>query len=75
MGAEVWLLEVRLYRGEVGQGGIRSSRRWRLSEVRKLFASEGADIVHMSTTHFGAYMTGELDKWGRVVKQVGIKAQ
>ena len=44
-------------------------------EVQKLFASEGADIVHMSTAQFGAYMTSETDKWGRVVKQAGIKAQ
>ena len=44
-------------------------------EVQKLFASEGADIVHMSTAQFGAYMTSEIDKWGRVVKQAGIKAQ
>ena len=44
-------------------------------EVQKLFASEGADIVHMSTAQFGAYMTSEIDKWGRVVKQAAIKAQ
>jgi hypothetical protein len=24
---------------------------------------------------FGAYMTSEIGKWGRVVKQAGIKAQ
>jgi len=45
------------------------------SEVQKLFAAEGADVVHMSTAQFGAYMTSEIDKWGRVVKQAGIKAQ
>jgi len=44
-------------------------------EVQKLFASEGADIVQMSTAQFGAYMASEVDKWGRVVKQAGIKAQ
>jgi tripartite-type tricarboxylate transporter receptor subunit TctC len=44
-------------------------------EVRKLFADEGADVVHMSSAQFGAYMTSEIDKWGRVVKQAGIKAQ
>ena len=44
-------------------------------EVRKLFADEGADVVHMSVAQFGAYMTSETDKWGRVVKQAGIKAQ
>ena len=44
-------------------------------EVQKLFASEGADIVQMSTAQFGAYMTTRSSKWGRVVKQAGIKAQ
>jgi tripartite-type tricarboxylate transporter receptor subunit TctC len=44
-------------------------------EVRKLFADEGADVVHMSAAQFGAYMMSETDKWGRVVKQAGIKAQ
>ena len=44
-------------------------------EVQKLFASEGADIVHMSTAQFGAYIASEIEKWGRVVKQAGIKAQ
>jgi tripartite-type tricarboxylate transporter receptor subunit TctC len=44
-------------------------------EVQKLFASEGADVVHMSTAQFGAYMVAETEKWGRVVKQAGIKAQ
>ena len=29
----------------------------------------------MSTAQFGAYMANEIEKWGRVVKQAGIKAQ
>ena len=45
------------------------------AEVQKLFADEGADIVHMSASEFGAYSASEIDKWGRVVKQAGIKAQ
>ena len=44
-------------------------------EVQKLFASEGADIVHMSTAEFSAYTAREIEKWGRVVKTAGIKAQ
>ena len=44
-------------------------------EVQKLFAAEGADIVQMSAAQFGAYMASETAKWGRVVKQAGIKAQ
>jgi hypothetical protein len=44
-------------------------------EVQKLFAAQGADIVPMSTAEFGAFSAGEIVKWGRVVKQAGIKAQ
>jgi tripartite-type tricarboxylate transporter receptor subunit TctC len=44
-------------------------------EVQKLFAAEGADIVYMSSAQFAAYSADEIVKWGRVVKQAGIKAQ
>jgi tripartite-type tricarboxylate transporter receptor subunit TctC len=44
-------------------------------EVQKQFASQGADIVHMSTAEFGAFSASEIVKWGRVVKTAGIKAQ
>jgi tripartite-type tricarboxylate transporter receptor subunit TctC len=44
-------------------------------EVQKLFAAEGADIVYMTSAEFGAYSADEIVKWGRVVKQAGIKAQ
>jgi len=33
------------------------------------------DIVQMSTAQFSAYSADEIVKWGRVVKQAGIKAQ
>jgi tripartite-type tricarboxylate transporter receptor subunit TctC len=46
-----------------------------MPEVQKLFAAEGADIVQMSTAQFSAYSADEIVKWGRVVKQAGIKAQ
>jgi tripartite-type tricarboxylate transporter receptor subunit TctC len=44
-------------------------------EVQKQFASEGAEIVKMSSTDFGAFMVKEMNKWERVVKQGGIKAE
>jgi len=44
-------------------------------EVQKQFASEGAEIVKMSPTDFGAFMVKEMNKWERVVKQGGIKAE
>ncbi len=45
------------------------------AEVGKQFASEGASVVKMSTPEFGKFMVSEMNKWERVVKQGGIKAQ
>jgi tripartite-type tricarboxylate transporter receptor subunit TctC len=45
------------------------------AEVGKQFASEGATVVKMSTPEFGKFMISEMNKWERVVKQGGIKAQ
>jgi tripartite-type tricarboxylate transporter receptor subunit TctC len=44
-------------------------------EMQKQFTAEGADVVRMSPTEFAAYLASELAKWGRVVKEAGIKAQ
>jgi len=44
-------------------------------EVQKQFSSEGAEIVRMSSAEFGDFMVNELAKWGRVIKEAGIKAQ
>jgi tripartite-type tricarboxylate transporter receptor subunit TctC len=46
-----------------------------MPDVQKQFASQGADIVHMSAAEFGAFSASEIVKWGRVVKTAGIKAQ
>jgi len=45
------------------------------TETQKRLESEGADIVRMSPDEFGAFMVREMDKWGKVVKESGIKAQ
>jgi tripartite-type tricarboxylate transporter receptor subunit TctC len=45
------------------------------AEVQKQFASEGAEIVRMSSAEFGTFMEKEMAKWGRVVKEGGIKAE
>ena len=39
------------------------------------FAREGAEVVKMSQAAFGKYMQTELEKWGKVVKESGMKAQ
>ena len=43
--------------------------------VTKQFASEGAEVVRMSTPQFGQFMVSEMNKWERVVKEGGIKAE
>jgi tripartite-type tricarboxylate transporter receptor subunit TctC len=44
-------------------------------EMQKQFANDGADIVRMSSAEFGTLIGTELTKWGRVVKESGIKAE
>jgi tripartite-type tricarboxylate transporter receptor subunit TctC len=44
-------------------------------ETQKQFAAEGAEVVRMTPAQFGAFMADELVKWGRVVKESGIKAE
>jgi len=44
-------------------------------EVQKQFASEGASVVKMTTAEFGQHMVKEMNKWERVVKEGGIKAE
>jgi tripartite-type tricarboxylate transporter receptor subunit TctC len=45
------------------------------SEIQKQIASDGSEIMRMSPAEFATYMDNEMAKWGRVVKQAGIKAQ
>jgi tripartite-type tricarboxylate transporter receptor subunit TctC len=44
-------------------------------DLQKQFATEGADVIRMSSAEFGAYMVSEMKKWERVVKEGGIKAE
>jgi tripartite-type tricarboxylate transporter receptor subunit TctC len=44
-------------------------------EALKQFANEGADVMRMSSVEFGKFIASETAKWGRVVKEAGIKAQ
>ena len=43
--------------------------------VQKHFATEGAQIVQMSTPEFAAFIEKEIKKWERVVKEGNIKAE
>jgi tripartite-type tricarboxylate transporter receptor subunit TctC len=44
-------------------------------ELQKQFANEGAEVIKMTSAEFGAYMVSEMNKWERVVKEGGIKAE
>ena len=44
-------------------------------EAKKQFANEGAEVLRMSSADFGKFIASETAKWGRVVKDAGIKAQ
>src|SRR5262249_22720622 len=46
-----------------------------LPEVQKQFALEGGEPVPMKPAAFGTYMVSEMNKWEKVVKQGGIKAE
>jgi tripartite-type tricarboxylate transporter receptor subunit TctC len=45
------------------------------AETRKRFEAEGADALQMSPEEFGRFIATETAKWGRVVKESGIKAE
>jgi tripartite-type tricarboxylate transporter receptor subunit TctC len=44
-------------------------------EAKKSFTSEGAEVVRMSSAGFGQFIASELKKWGKVVKDAGMKPQ
>jgi tripartite-type tricarboxylate transporter receptor subunit TctC len=46
-----------------------------LPEVQKQLRNQGAEIMRMSSAEFAKFMASETAKWGRVVKDAGIKAQ
>ena len=46
-----------------------------LPKVKQQLFDAGAEIVRISTADFGAFQASELEKWGKVVRQAGIKAE
>jgi len=44
-----------------------------LPEVKERIDSEGAEIVASSSAEFGAFLKKESDKWGGLVKELGIQ--
>ena len=45
------------------------------AEVKAAFAKQGIDAAGNTPAEFGAYMRAESDKWGKLVREAGIKAQ
>jgi tripartite-type tricarboxylate transporter receptor subunit TctC len=44
-------------------------------ETQKRFQLEGSEVLRMTPEAFGQHVAAETDKWTRVVKQAGIKAE
>ncbi len=44
-------------------------------EARDAMATQGAESVPNSPEEFSAFLKREIDKWGRVIREAGIKAQ
>jgi tripartite-type tricarboxylate transporter receptor subunit TctC len=44
-------------------------------ETGKRMASEGAEAVRMTPPEFGRFIAAELAKWGKVAREVGIRAE
>jgi len=44
-------------------------------KTKEQFAAQGADIVQMTSAEFGTVIEKEINKWERVVKEAGIKAE
>ena len=54
-----------------------STRRFPRSRIRRKSSSSsaGVEVLRMGSSDFAAFMTAELRKWERVVKEGGIKAE
>ena len=44
-------------------------------QTKAQFAAQGADAVQMTSAEFGTFMEKEMNKWERVVKESGMKAE
>jgi tripartite-type tricarboxylate transporter receptor subunit TctC len=45
------------------------------AETKKRLESEGADVVRMDPAEFGRFMSAEMVKWTKVVREAGITAE
>jgi hypothetical protein len=47
----------------------------KLQEVRERLLADGAEPVGNTPEQFGAFIKSEIDKWGKVIKAAGLKAE
>jgi tripartite-type tricarboxylate transporter receptor subunit TctC len=45
------------------------------AEVRSKLAVQGAEPLGSTPEEYGAYIRKELDRWGKVVRESGVKAE
>ena len=45
-----------------------------MQDTRERFAVEALEPVGSAPDEFAAYIAGEMNKWGKVIKAAGIKA-
>ena len=46
-----------------------------LPEIRAKFAEQGADPASNTPEQFAAYIQSEIVKWGRLIKELGVKPE
>jgi tripartite-type tricarboxylate transporter receptor subunit TctC len=44
-------------------------------DTKKMFLNEGAEVDHLGPAEFGQFISAEIAKWGRVVKEADIKVE
>lgn len=52
-----------------------SSRTMKLPEIEKKLASSGLEVRYLGPEQFTEYIRAEYDKWGEIVRRVGIKPE
>ena len=46
-----------------------------LPEIRTKFADQGADVATDTPEQFAAYIKSEIAKWGKLIKELGVKSE
>jgi tripartite-type tricarboxylate transporter receptor subunit TctC len=44
-------------------------------EIKTKFADQGADVASDTPEQFAAYIKSEIAKWGKLIKELGVKSE